>query len=635
MIINIKSTGQKQADPDPGQKYVLKSMDRKSRTPFAIGLLLASFVLYLKSFLSSSPSDVQAAEESKVREGDAPPGKTEVTAEIIPLSTEPEREPDIPFELDLGGTLADYFSAASIYGASPEPFAFELNMGFLAVTKPMIAAALAANDNYIVVSGPAPMRSSGGSVSPGQEAAAGPEQGGTEEPPETDAADREDEEEEDRGNRAPRGGGPITLWDLSGCAPFLIGLSDLLGNAVDPDGDALSVHNIVASHGTLTWAGDHWEFQSGPGYEGIVTLTYDITDSEFAIGQIAYINVRRNVIEGTDRGDPIVGTDCGENIDGRAGDDNIYARGGDDIISGGEGDDHIVAGEGDDIVFGGSGNDVILGGPGNDHIFGESGGDYLSGDDGDDIVFGGEGDDRLYGGAGRDVLDGGDGDDIIEGGPGNDVLMDGTGSDRVAGGDGDDLVIAAADSADDHFDGGAGFDTLDYSASSTGMVVDLTEGVTSGDGVGTDSFVGFEAVVGGTGDDHFIAAGGELVLAGGGGGDVFEFLPPDPVPASASAPSSPASAPAATHMIIDFSVGDRVRMSKYDIFEKVLDQSEDRFEEIYGDDVDDDDIAIRYRHDHVDELSRTVIEVDFNNDGVWETAVMIEGMRALVIIEHA
>src|SRR5690606_13712067 len=82
MIINIKSTGQKQADPDPGQKYVLKSMDRKSRTPFAIGLLLASFVLYLKSFLSSSPSDVQAAEESKVREGDAPPGKTEVTAEI-------------------------------------------------------------------------------------------------------------------------------------------------------------------------------------------------------------------------------------------------------------------------------------------------------------------------------------------------------------------------------------------------------------------------------------------------------------------------------------------------------------------------------------------------------------------------
>src|SRR5690606_7950753 len=356
---------------------------------------------------------------------------------------------------------------------------------------------------------------------------------------------------------------------------------------------------------------------------------------EFAIGQIAYINVRRNVIEGTDRGDPIVGTDCGENIDGRAGDDNIYARGGDDIISGGEGDDHIVAGEGDDIVFGGSGNDVILGGPGNDHIFGESGGDYLSGDDGDDIVFGGEGDDRLYGGAGRDVLDGGDGDDIIEGGPGNDVLMDGTGSDRVAGGDGDDLVIAAADSADDHFDGGAGFDTLDYSASSTGMVVDLTEGVTSGDGVGTDSFVGFEAVVGGTGDDHFIAAGGELVLAGGGGGDVVEFLPPDPVPASASAPSSPASAPAATHMIIDFSVGDRVRMSKYDIFEKVLDQSEDRFEEIYGDDVDDDDIAIRYRHDHVDELSRTVIEVDFNNDGVWETAVMIEGMRALVIIEHA
>ncbi len=75
-------------------------------------------------------------------------------------------------------------------------------------------------------------------------------------------------------------------------------------------------------------------------------------------------------------------------------------------------------------------------------------------------------------------------------------------------------------------------------------------------------------------------------------------------------------------------------MSKYDIFERVLDRHEDQFEAIYGDDLEEDDIAIRYRHDRVDELSRTVIEADFNRDGIWETTVTIDGARMLVVIEQ-
>jgi len=726
MIVNVKGTKQTQADPDLAQKFVLKSMDRQSKTPFALGMLLASLVLYFKSFLSS-PGSAQPAEEGAPYREELPPSEPEVTAEIIPLPVERKPEPEEPFELDTSSTVLDDFSAAAFYGISPEPFEFEMDLGVLSVTKPMVVAVLAANDNNLAISDPAQTSSADSSDQTGFDPVAGPDQEETspeapaspqeaatqdptdgtdqadvEDPGETDTRDQRDtpdldgEDEEGRVNRAPRSSGPVTLWDLSGCAPFLIGMSDLLSAASDPDGDPLTVQNVTASHGTITWTNGHWEFQAALGYEGVVTMTYEITDGEFVIEQVAYINVQRNTIEGTDGDDQIVGTDCGENIDGRAGDDNIYARGGDDIISGGEGDDHIVAGEGNDIVFGGNGHDIILGGSGDDYIFGEAGNDYLSGDEGDDIVFGGDGDDRLYGGAGDDILDGGDGDDIIEGGAGNDVLLDGKGSDRVAGGEGDDLVIAAADGTDDHFDGGAGFDTLDYSAAGGGIVIDMTKAVASGEEIGTDTFVNFEAVVGGTGDDHFIAAadgdddhfdggqgfdtldysatsegividviggvasgkeigtdtfedfeaiaggsgddhfiaaGGETVLAGGGGDDVFEFLPPEPAPVQGT--STPEPTLTGKHMILDFNVGDRVRMSKYDIFEKVLDEIEERFEEIYGDDFEDDDMAIRYRHDRVDDISRTVIEADFNNDGVWETAVMIDGTRALVIIEHA
>jgi hypothetical protein len=74
-------------------------------------------------------------------------------------------------------------------------------------------------------------------------------------------------------------------------------------------------------------------------------------------------------------------------------------------------------------------------------------------------------------------------------------------------------------------------------------------------------------------------------------------------------------------------------MSKYDIFEKVFDDLEDRFEDIYGDEIDDDDVAIRYRQDSVDEIDRTTIEADLNHDGVYETTISIQGRHALLFIE--
>ena len=41
------------------------------------------------------------------------------------------------------------------------------------------------------------------------------------------------------------------------------------------------------------------------------------------------------------------------------------------------------------------------------------------------------------------------------------------------------------------------------------------------------------------------------------------------------------------HEIVDFKPGDLIKMSKYDIFEQVMDQAEDALEEIYGEKIDE------------------------------------------------
>ncbi|MFC6446610.1 calcium-binding protein [Shinella zoogloeoides] len=633
MIIDIKATKQTAAQTDPAERYALKSMERKSRTPMVLGLLLAGLVVYLKSFFTSHarPADDAAADPKAQEEAETPPTEEEPLAPVLAIDYGPAEG---GFLEDDGGAVLDgpLWSGFLSAGGPQTGARFEIDPRDWIGAKSFGFGSLAANDNmdpgsYYEIP------SSGG----GQ----GPDTGGWQ-PPLTppgvdgEGGDGDDGEgpdgpdDPDRSNRAPRVSGPVYLMDVTGCAVLAIALSDLLRNAHDPDGDVLSVRNLTISHGTLTPSGGQWLFQGGPKFEGLVTVTYQITDGDLLVDQVAYFRVQRNAIEGTQRDDVIVGTACGDDIDGGAGDDNIDARGGDDVILGGDGDDHIVAGDGDDIVLAGRGDDIVFGGAGNDRISGGEGDDRLYGDDGDDILFGDEGNDLLVGGAGNDILDGGEGDDRLEGGAGNDVLRDGAGRDETFGGAGDDLLVAALDGEDDVHDGGAGHDTLSFAPTTAGVTVDLDEGVAFGSEIGEDTITSFEAVIGGAGNDHIIASTREAnVLAGGAGDDIFEFLPP-------AAPAVAETLPATVrHAILDFDVGDRVRMSKYDLFERIVDRNEDQFEAIYGDDFDDDEIAIRYRHDRTDELSQTVIEADFNRDGTWETTVMIEGTRIFFIIEHA
>ncbi|WP_319823574.1 Hint domain-containing protein [Thalassovita sp.] len=122
---------------------------------------------------------------------------------------------------------------------------------------------------------------------------------------------------------------------------------------------------------------------------------------------------------------------------------------------------------------------------------------YVDPADGDSITTGA---DSIAGGAGNDTIDGDAGADTIDAGAGDDVvrLTDGFGNDKIVGGE----------------TGESDGDTLDASAVSADLVVDLSgaaEAGTVSDAGSTATFQEIEAVVLGSGND--------TVILGDGGGD--------------------------------------------------------------------------------------------------------------------
>ena len=201
---------------------------------------------------------------------------------------------------------------------------------------------------------------------------------------------------------------------------------------------------------------------------------------------------------GTPQDDVLTGTGAADTLVGLGGDDVLTGAGGDDAISAGAGDDVADAGAGRDVVFGAAGNDQLFGGAGADMLYGEAGDDKLFGDGGDDLLSGGTGNDTVVGGAGNDVI-------VGEVGDGNDAYYgDGT-------------------------DGGAGTDTLDLSAITANLTVDLGNGLlgrgsASSSQSGTDSLWNIENVATGSGNDTITASNAVNVMEGGTGNDTFRFL---------------------------------------------------------------------------------------------------------------
>ncbi|AUH66670.1 cadherin-like domain-containing protein [Paracoccus zhejiangensis] len=366
-----------------------------------------------------------------------------------------------------------------------------------------------------------------------------------------------------------------------------------------------------------------------------------------------------------------------DHLDGGAGNDRLVGGSGDDLLLGGAGQDLLQGGAGKDRLAGGAGADTIEGGAGDDHVIGDldAVADRMEGGEGSDVldysqasddllidategtassaeigddriagfetILGGAGDDQIRGSADGERLDGAGGEDtllgeagadLLLGGDGDDWLAGGAGADTIEAGAGDDHVIADADGAADLIEGGAGDDLLDYSAATEALALAIDAGTVTSDETGLDSFAGFETIAGGGGDDHFLAGNEPVSMIGGGGDNLFEFRAPDPIP-----PLAPLTPGIIVFEIQDFDVGDRLRMSKYDLFEEIMDEQEDAFERIYGEEFDDDDIRLSFHHERDAELDldRTVIRADFNRDNEFDTTIILEGRHVLTMVEIA
>ena len=253
-----------------------------------------------------------------------------------------------------------------------------------------------------------------------------------------------------------------------------INASDLLSQATDIEGDALTAQNLTVDTGTLTDNGDgSWTYTPPSGWDGTANFSYDVFDGSDATQADSTITVNAtaqnlNLIEGTNYNQTITGTSQDDLIIGHGGNDTMYGEAGDDVfeITTGDGLDVVSGGEGNDTLRGTSADDDIQlnqfwdanrvenidGGAGNDvlhlryhgdfsqttisnleRIEGSSFRNYIYGSQGDDVISGAGGDDDLRGNAGDDVFlkTTGDGFDTIAGGEGFDTIQGTDADDRT------------------------------------------------------------------------------------------------------------------------------------------------------------------------------------------------------------
>jgi Ca2+-binding RTX toxin-like protein len=182
------------------------------------------------------------------------------------------------------------------------------------------------------------------------------------------------------------------------------------------------------------------------------TIAPDLTVSAFG-KQEPHSNVGKVVAFADDGADVItVNAAVSTELHGGAGDDTLSGGSKDDYLYGDADKDKLFGNDGNDHLYGGGDSDELYGGKGIDELWGGSGKDVLNGGLDGDFIYGEDGDDILYGGggAGDDLRDG---DDFLDGGAGNDILFGEAGNDTL--------------------DGGSDIDTVAYTSSPSGVIVNL------------------------------------------------------------------------------------------------------------------------------------------------------------------
>ena len=304
-----------------------------------------------------------------------------------------------------------------------------------------------------------------------------------------------------------------------------------------------------------------------------INLTTNVNTGGHAEGDLLY---SIEYIEGSAFGDHITGGSTAEKLYGRDGDDVFIASAGDDQINGGDGRDAVyystsLSGITSDLVTGSTysaefGNDRLSG---IEIIYGSDNSaarDKIFGNDLDNELYGQAGDDFLEGGAGADIIDGGDGDDyarytrsnaavtinlatnvntggdaqgdllynieLIEGSAYGDHITGANIAEKLFGLDGNDTF--AGSGGNDRLNGGNGEDTLDYSAATSSVRIDLLDGKATSADFGEDRLFSIENVYGSNdssvrdriyGDDQdnkIYGQAGNDILEGGAGADIID-----------------------------------------------------------------------------------------------------------------
>lgn len=400
------------------------------------------------------------------------------------------------------------------------------------------------------------------------------------------------------GNDTLRGGGGADTL-LGGAGNDWADFSDrLVGLTIRLD-DFDSVENAIGTAYDdvfIAKSGDEANVYQGgadslSGADGSDTVSYRFAVSAVKASLLAggslgaasgdlYISVE-NLI-GSDFSDELQGDRGANLIQGLAGNDTLLVSQGADTLDGGSGVDTVVyAGvttrieaslltkQGQVLAEGSTQEfrsvENLTGGSAADRLVGDDSANTLLGLAGSDELLGGLGDDNLQGGEGNDTLDGGAGADILNGGAGvdtvtyaasvNAVTVDLTLVDRgasdatnvgagdvligvesVVGSAGDDVFFASADAV--AINGGAGFDTVDYSranrvvgANDAGVTIHLATPSSNAGWASGDTFTSVERWVGTQGRDtllgsrsssatvHFEGGDGNDTLRGGGGSD--------------------------------------------------------------------------------------------------------------------
>lgn len=352
----------------------------------------------------------------------------------------------------------------------------------------------------------------------------------------------------------------------------LIGIENLIGSALNDtligNADANVIEGGMGDDTLIGGAGNDTASYAGASAGVTVSLALQGTAQNTGVTGTDTLTGFQNLL-GSAFNDTLTG-DAGENsLYGDAGNDTLStggnAAGTVDLLDGGAGSDTasfanysagitaVLRGANDGVAVLAGGQIASL--RGIENLRGGVGNDTLFGDDNDNVIEGGLGDDTLVGGNGIDTVafTGTTGVTVDlsittaqNTGVGNDTILGfenvrtGAGNDTVTGDAGDNIFFDGGGA--DRYNGGAGSDTVDYSAATAAVVINLnlTAAQTAGAGAGdvlidieniTGSLVSANTLtggnttnnrlVGGAAADRLIGGGMNDTLIGGAGNDVI------------------------------------------------------------------------------------------------------------------